>query len=28
MQKEIQKLIDKVKKCAREVYEELGEGMA
>ena len=26
MQKEIQKLIDKVKKCARDVYNELGEG--
>lgn len=26
MQKEIQKLIDEVKKCARDVYNELGEG--
>ena len=26
MQKEVEKLIKKVKKCAREVYSELGEG--
>ena len=26
MQKEIQRLINKVKKCARDVYNELGEG--
>jgi len=26
MQKEIKKLIEKVKKCAKEVYKELGSG--
>ena len=28
MQKEIQNLINKVKRCARDVYNELGEGVA
>ena len=26
MQKEVKKLINKVKKCAKEVYKELGAG--
>jgi len=26
MQKEIQRLINKIKRCARDVYNELGEG--